>query len=285
MARVITLTTDFGVDDHYAGVVKGVILGINPGAAIVDLCHSIAPQNILQASFLLGNSFRYFPFESIHLAVVDPGVGTGRKPLIIKTFHPPAIFVAPDNGLLSFLLPPTVAATLAVAGAGPAPVFVSLRGMEKQLLAFEIADPRFWLKPVSATFHGRDIFAPVVGYLSVGYSVAAFGPPVDSMVYQPLPAPEHLDERSLKGTVLHVDHFGNIITNFRKDDLSVESFELEMAGRRIHGLSATYAAGDNLIALIGSSGYLEIALKDDNAAHQLKARVGDPVLCIVGAAS
>lgn len=276
MARVITLTTDFGLDDVYVGVLKGVILGVNPRARIIDLCHSIEPQNIAQASFLLAGAVRYFPLDSIHLVVIDPGVGAVRKALAVRTFHPPAFYVAPDNGLLSFLVPPSAAASPSGS--------VSLSGMEDQLLAYEITDSRFWRKPVSATFHGRDVFAPVAAWLSRGHSVSAFGPRADSMVYRPLVEPERLSDGLLKGRVMHIDHFGNVITNFKAGELKVEEIVIEIAGRRIQGLAPTYSLGHDLMALTGSSGYVEIAFKNGSAAKMLNARIGDDVLLRKGTA-
>ncbi|MBI4330876.1 MAG: SAM-dependent chlorinase/fluorinase [Chloroflexi bacterium] len=271
---VITLTTDFGPDDVYAGVVRGVILKINPDAVVVDLCHGVNPQNVLQAGFLLDSSHPYFPLDSIHLAVVDPGVGTARKAVIVNVLHPPFTFLAPDNGLLSYVLArhiPRVEHKLANGR-------VSLQGLEEHLQAFEITNARFWLHPVSATFHGRDVFAPVAAHLSLGRSPAAFGPPARSLVYLPPLLPVKGLGGVLRGQVMHVDRFGNLITNFKQGDLPGEAVTIELGGQRVKGIGTAYAGGEDVLALVGSSGYLEIAVRDASAAKVLNAGIGDEVV-------
>ena len=250
MSRVITLTTDFGIADPYVGIMKGVILRINPRVIIVDLCHEIAPQNIAQAAFLLKTSFRFFPPETIHVVVVDPGVGGKRRAIILRTGE--AYFIAPDNGVLSGVLEES-----------------------NDYQAFSISNPEFWLKPVSSTFHGRDIFAPVAAHLSLGIPLEEFGELASDLVTLSLPRPE-VKEDSIVGQVIHIDHFGNLITNIEESLLEGE-LSLEIQGHRIEKLSPCYEVGGDLLALVGSTGNLEIALKNGSAAERLRARIGTPV--------
>lgn len=274
MSGVITLTTDFGTDDTYVGVLKGVILRINPQATIVDLCHSIQPHNIAQAAFLVNNSFRYFPWDSIHLVVVDPGVGTSRRAIILQTQHPPATFVAPDNGLLSSV----VAERLSKGRQGAVKEgFVFLKELGQDLQAFDITNSRLWLSPVSPSFHARDIFAPVVAQLSLGLPPKSFGRPVPAIAYLPPPLSVRDAGGSLKGCVAHIDRFGNLVTNIREEDLPKREVGIEVCGHNVAGVKRTYAEGTGLLALIGSSGYLEIAVNSGSAAKMLHAEIGDEV--------
>ncbi len=275
MSGVVTLTTDFGTDDAYVGVLKGVILRLNPQATIVDMCHSIEPQNIEQAAFLLNNSFRYFPWNSIHLVVVDPGVGTDRRAIILQTQHPPATFVAPDNGLLSFVL----AERLKNAPqAWRAEGYVSLKELGPGFQAFGISNSRLWLSTVSPTFHARDIFAPVAAHLSLGVPPKSFGRPVSAIAYLPPSLTVRETGGLLKGHIVHIDRFGNLITNIREEDLPGWEVAIEVCGQNISGVNKTYAEGRNLLAVIGSSGYLEIAVSSGSAAKILQASIGDQVV-------
>ena len=250
MGKLITLTTDFGAADPYVGIMKGVILSLNPQATIIDLCHDIAPQNIAQAAFLLKTSYFYFPPETIHVVIVDPGVGGKRRAVILKTER--AYFVAPDNGVLTGILEEA-----------------------KSFQAFSIENPQFWLHPVSSTFHGRDIFAPVAAHLSLGVAVEEFGEPTSDLVRLLLPHPE-VREGLIVGQVVHVDRFGNLITNIGGELLQGE-FSLEIQGNYIKKLSTCYENGTGLLALIGSTGNLEIAVKNGSAAKKLRAGIGTPV--------
>ncbi|MFH1002534.1 MAG: SAM-dependent chlorinase/fluorinase [Chloroflexota bacterium] len=270
MAAIITLTTDFGLADGYVAAMKGVIMGINPEATLVDISHDIAPQNIPQAAFVLGTACPSFPEKTVHLVVVDPGVGTERQALVLRT--PSADFVAPDNGVLSYVIEPFSDGPLS----GDS---VDLTEMAAGLEAVAIAVPRFWRTPVSATFHGRDIFAPVAGWLSRGLSLDSFGPALTRVTVLPLPRPRRAADGSLVGQVRHVDRFGNLITSITTADLPPAGMPLavEVAGRRITGLSRSYAGGGGLLAVIGSSGYLEVAFLEGSAADRLKAGVGDEV--------
>jgi S-adenosylmethionine hydrolase len=273
MAPVITLTTDFGAGDAYVASMKGVILTINPRAVIVDICHSIEPQNVLQAAFVLGTAYRYFPEGTIHLAVVDPGVGSQRKAIILKA--PKSFFVAPDNGVLSYIID-----ELDTAPSKPANHFSpdpEERELGAGLEAVAITNPDFWLKPASTTFHGRDIFAPVATHLSLGTAIHKFGDSLSHVYAFHIPQPYHDNRGNLTGCVLHIDSFGNLVTNIRSGDLPGERTTIAIGKKHIDGISRFYAEKEGLAAIIGSSGYLEISLKNGNAAASLNARVGDEI--------
>ena len=271
MSTIITLTTDFGLTDAYVAAMKGVILGINPEAKIIDICHTIKPQSIPQAAFVLGTTYQFFPRKTIHVVVVDPGVGTERRAIILRT--PLADFVAPDNGVLSYVIQQS--STKLVGDKG------NLQCVElgPELEAIIITKPQFWRSPVSSTFHGRDIFAPVAAHLSLGFSPIDFGEATDSVVMLPLPCPYQAPNGSLVGHILHIDNFGNLITNIKSDDLpqTKGAISIEVGNQLISGLSRTYAEGSGLLALIGSSGYLEVSLKEGSACACLNAKVGDEV--------
>lgn len=252
---VITLTTDFGIEDAYVGVMKGVILGLNPQATIVDLCHHIEPQNVLQAGFLLHTSYRYFPPGTIHLVVIDPGVGTGRKAILVSAAG--SFFLAPDNGVLSYVMTEN-------------PAFQ----------ACHLDNPEFWLPQVSATFHGRDIFAPVAAHLSLGVPPQKLGMSLASPLRRSLPLPRQ-EKGQLHGQVLHVDRFGNLITNIPASQLPSKDVKVVIEGRSLE-LRETYAQGEDLLAIIGSSGYVEVAQKDGHAARFLGVGMGCPVQVITG---
>ena len=283
----IVLTTDFGLSDAFVGVMKGVILTINPQAALIDLTHGIPPQDLWQGAFVLGVNHSYFPAGAIHVAVVDPGVGTDRRALVLET--PTARFVAPDNGLLSEVVKahlPTPASESGYSSPVPLPPF---------LRAYELANPRYRLNPVSNTFHGRDLFAPAAAYLSLGVPPEEMGPPVSDIVYHPLPAPLVAMAR-VSGEVVYIDRFGNLVTNIPEADVIIaggntRAATVSIERRTIPGLSHTFHDADPnanteapyqpdnlpLLALFGSNGYLEIALRDGNAAHVLGLGVGQPV--------
>ena len=268
----IVLTTDFGLADPYAGVMKGVILGIAPGAVIIDLTHHVQPQNVRQGAFILGTSHGYFPAGTIHAAVVDPGVGTERRALLLET--PAAKFVAPDNGLLSRVLD----AFLETPPAGPGRVI-----LPPNAAAYHLTNPEYWLHPLSRTFHGRDVFAPVAAHLSLGVPPEDLGRRVHEMAWLPLPQPERR-EGAIAGEVIYADHFGNLVTNIPGSILDgATGVAVEISGREIRGLSRTFhdagtGEGRPLIALVGSLGYLEIAAPDASAAALLGVGEGERVL-------
>jgi S-adenosylmethionine hydrolase len=259
--------------------VKGAILNINPGASIVDVSHSIRPQDILQAAFILNSAYRYFPKQTIHVAIVDPGVGSERRGVILKTAS--AIFVAPDNGILSYVIDDL----FSVDGR---PLIEQTHGLtevvfKKGLEAAAITDPRFWRQPVSATFHGRDIFAPVAAGLSLGISPYEFGEKISSLHVLPVPKPSLDADGNVVGQVLHVDRFGNLITDIRSNNLSGKNVVIEVGGRCIQGVSDYYAQSEGIMAVIGSSGYLEISLRDGSACDFLDMAVGDEIRVVSAA--
>lgn len=259
MGAIITLTTDFGLADSYVAALKGVILGINPEARLVDITHQITPHNINQAAFVLGSVYPYFPPKTIHLIVVDPGVGTKRRAIILRT--PPADFIAPDNGVLSYVVQQ----------------FATKSQLGPELEAVAITNPKYWRTPVSNTFHGRDIFAAVAAHLALGVPIREFGQPVTSVMVLPLPKPFLASDGSLTGQVIHIDSFGNLITNIKDNDLPDGTPVIEIGKQTINGLSRTYAEIEGLLALIGSSGYLEISLKEGSASVFLSAQIGSEV--------
>jgi S-adenosylmethionine hydrolase len=273
MTPVITLTTDFGTSDAYVASMKGVILSINPKAVIVDICHSIEPHNVLQAAFILSTTYHYFPEGTIHVAVVDPGVGSQRKAVILKT--PEAFFIAPDNGVLSYIID-----ELDTTPAKPVRHFspnAERRKIGTKLKAFAITNSDFSRKPVSTTFHGRDIFAPATAHLSLSVPVHKFGDSLSHVFAFRIPRPLHDNQGKVTGCVLHIDNFGNLITNLRSSDLPDEKVAITIGRRHITGISRFYAEKEGLAAILGSSGYLEISLKNGNAAAFLKTRVGDEI--------
>ena len=259
--RVITLLTDFGGTDPFVGVMKGVILGINPSAAIVDLCHSIRAYDPAEAAFVLITACPYFPKGTIHVAVIDPGVGGPRRPILVSCDG--HLFVGPDNGLLAPL----------AEKAGPS----SVRA---------ITATRYFLQPVSATFHGRDIFAPVAGHLSLGAEPAEFGEPIDDYVHLTLSRPSRFGDSSIKGEILHVDRFGNLVTNVARADLELLTAEspfmsllVQVAGRQIpviayYGQVTPGALG----AVVGSTDHLEIFVNQGNASRLLGLDRGSEVV-------
>ncbi len=264
---IIALLTDFGLDDPYVGIMKGVILSINPEAVVVDVTQQVRPQQVEQGAFLLEQAVPYFPAGTIFLAVVDPGVGTGRRPLALRTSH--GLFVGPDNGLLSPALPGE-AREMAIEG----PTLVPLPA---DLGAVAIEGKGYLRHPVSATFHGRDVFAPAAAHLSLGTPLESLGPPVKSAFALPPFRGRLLGDGTVVGRIVHVDRFGNLITSVRKDDLPWGRLEVEVCGRRVPGLVPTYAKGKGLCALIGSAGYLEIALPMGSASQAVGADIGTPV--------
>ncbi len=256
----ITLLTDFGVTDAYVGVMKGVILDIVSEVTLVDLTHSVSPQGIREASFLLSTAIDYFPAGTVHLVVVDPGVGGERRPIAVQAEG--AFFVAPDNGVLSMALERRPAETIV-----------------------HLTNSDYWLPQVSATFHGRDIFAPVAAHLAQGVPISELGTLTHESVRLPIAKPTRQPDGSIRGQVQHIDRFGNCITNVSVDVLTNRAVPIiKIAGRRIRGISSTYAAvkPGQIVSLIGSTGFLEISIRDGSAADQLSVRVSDPVVIEMG---
>ncbi len=258
MGAVITLTTDFGIADGYVAAVKGVILSVNPQASIIDITNRISPQNINQAAFVLSSAYSYFSPQTIHMVIVDPGVGTKRRAIILKT--PQFYFVAPDNGVLSYIVRD-----------------FSSSKTPLRLEAVAITNSKYWHSPVSRTFHGRDIFAPAAAYLSTGVPMKDFGESISSITILPLAEIHTEPDGSIIGQVIHIDNFGNLITNLKEADLPAGILTFTIGNNTISGLSSNYSQGENLLALVGSSGHLEIAVREGNAAQLLGASVGTEV--------
>jgi S-adenosyl-L-methionine hydrolase (adenosine-forming) len=251
---IITLLTDFGSTDTYVGQLKGALLAVAPSAVCVDLAHSVPSQDVRTGAFHLWAAAPAFPAGTIHLAVVDPGVGSSRRAIAASALRG-HIFVGPDNGLLG-------------------PAIDRLGGL---VAAVELSEPRYHREKVSGTFHGRDIFAPVAGHLSQGTSLSVLGPALDALDRSVVfPEPTQRDQ-GLSGEVLHVDTYGNLVTNLPASALPAK-FEVRVGARRVRG-SAHYAAAKKgtLLALIGSNGLLEIAVREGDARRILRARVGTPV--------
>lgn len=272
MRSVITLTSDFGSSDGYVAAMKGVILGVNPEVTLIDICHNTSPQNINQASFVIGTTARYFPPDTIHIVVVDPGVGTKRPAIIAKT--PFGYFITPDNGSLSYLLQPYLVKP--VTSIGPVSVFETFTP-DLNLEVVRITNSRFWRASSSNTFHGRDIFAPVAAALSKGECMESFGERASTIEMLPLPQPDSYSDGTLTGNIIHIDNFGNLITNIQSGDIRSNKYLIRVGSEIIKGLSRTYADSGGLLAYIGSNGYLEIALRGGNACSLLNAKIGDEV--------
>jgi hypothetical protein len=253
---IITLTTDFG-NSPYQGIMKGVILGLNPDATVIDLTHGISPQNIMEAAFVIHIAHPYFPPGTIHVVVVDPEVGTERRGVVLKT--PRAYFVCPDNGVLSYILN----------GEGRLPY---------NMQAVSLTNARFWLTDKNSTFAGRDVFAPVAAHLSLGIPLTALGEETRSLFSLPICRPEY-GENCLVGHVVYVDHFGNLITDIKQGDVPSREFEVVAGDLPIKGISSSYSEG-KIVALWDSSGNLEIAARGDSARKVLNMGEGDKVYLI-----
>ncbi len=272
--RIVTLTTDFGHGDGFVAAMKGVILGLNATATLVDVSHVIPPQDVRHAAFVLGTVCRYFPHDAIHLAVVDPGVGTSRHPILVETPH--GTYVGPDNGIFSRALfdfgtshPQGNRSELpSEDGLEPTATPVDCR-------AYVLNKTRYWLEPVSDTFHGRDIFASVVGHYAGGVPAHELGSPVGEVKASPMPGPTSRGN-VVDGQVIHVDRFGNLVSNITIESPVGVSLEVIIGNRRIPGPSRSYASGTGLLAIVGSHGFLEIAQRRGSAAESLNANVGTP---------
>jgi len=253
---LITLTTDFGTSDHFAATMKGVILGIAPRATIVDITHEILPYDVNEAAFVIAQAWRYFPKETIHVIVVDPGVGSARRPIVCEAGG--QHFIAPDNGVLSMIY-----------DASPHKVRV-------------ISNAKLMRKEVSRTFHGRDVFAPAAAHLARGSDPAKFGKILHDYVRSFVLKPQQIGRHAWTGVVLKVDRFGNMITNLHIDAfeaVKTRPFELRIGLERLRRLALTYsetAIGD-IFAIVGSSGYLEVAANQASASKILGCGAGAAV--------
>lgn len=255
MSKIITITTDFGDTGAYVGIMKGVILGINPEARLVDLSHTVGPQNILAAQFVLEKSAPYFPEGTVHLAVVDPGVGSARREIVVDTgAHR---LVGPDNGLFTPFLD----------------------GSQ----VFEIKEKKYCLPEISSTFHGRDIFAAIAAHLSTGITPDVIGPPITNPVRLPRPRAQ-VSANQVAGEVIFVDSFGNLITNIPEHVVASwdkSTVRTALGNTDLTGIARSYAAphvpDGTVIVLVGSTQHLEIAVVNGSAAAQLGLEAGAPV--------
>lgn len=245
---LITLTTDFGGADHFVGVMKGVISGIAPRATVVDITHEIPAFDILEGAFVTGQAWRAFPAGTTHVVVVDPGVGSERKPLLVEAGG--QFFIGPDNGVFSFIL------------------------REEKHKVRHITAEKYFRKPVSRTFHGRDIFAPVAAHLAAGIAPAKFGKLLDVCIMLDNLSPRLTGKDAWQGMIFKADRFGNLITNFHRDEfrtLGKRGFEMSVGDRRISVLRANFSEGppDEIFLAAGSSGYFEIVVNQGSAANLL----------------
>ena len=253
---MITLTSDFGLKDSYVAEMKGVILTLNPNAKIIDVTHGVEKFDIRMGAFILASAVPYFPKGTVHLAVVDPGVGTERHPILVQTKQ--GFFVGPDNGVLMLA--------------------AENQGIKK---VYELSNPKFVLPKVSATFHGRDIFAPVAAYLDMGVKPAEFGPEVAIRI-MPEFARIKKGDGYLTGEILHIDGYGNIITNISQKEIMAQAKAVNIRLRNISlnidfGITYAQTKPGEAIALIGSHGFLEIALNQASAAEKFSATVGEKI--------
>lgn len=257
MKKTIALLTDFGLNDNYVGIMKGVILKINPRVQLVDICHSIKPQCVVQGALTLKSSYRYFPKKTIFLCVVDPGVGSKREAIIVKTKD--YVFVAPDNGILSLALDTQASREI-----------------------YAITNVQYFVKPVSNTFHGRDIFAPVAAYIASGIPLHKFGKMRKDLKRLSLPEPIiERKKRYIVGEIIDIDHFGNCITNIEEKHLAAfkGNPRITCKGKTISHVPSSYAQvkkGQSL-GIIGSKGYLEISVNMGSAAKKFNARNGNRI--------
>ena len=251
---IITLTTDFGTRDGYVGAVKGVIKRINPDAEVVDISHEVESFDVLGGAFVLNNFYRYFPRGTVHLTVVDPGVGSERQPLLIRSQD--FFFVGPDNGIFSFVFQNETLTDVVV-----------------------LSNKKYFLTEPSVTFHARDIFAPVAAYVSRGVAAKEFGPTAKECLKLVIPEPK-LSKGRLRGEIVHMDGFGNLITNVAEESLRGKRITAITVGRkRIKRLAGSYSEikQGQLGALIGSSNLLEIAVNQGSAREALKSKIGSAV--------
>jgi S-adenosylmethionine hydrolase len=265
---LITLTTDFGLNDHFVGTMKGVILDIAPDAEIVDVCHAVQAFDVLDGALTIAQAYSYFPNATVHVVVVDPGVGTSRRPILLNTGR--HYFVAPDNGVLSLIY-----------------------GREERLQVRHIDAEHYYRQPVSNTFHARDIFAPVAAYLAKGVESAKFGEEITDFVRFNAPKPKPVDAQTLRGVVLKVDRFGNMVTNITPQDIPAlfqaapPAFKMLVGKREITEIHTNYAEGapNEVFAILGSMGYLEIAANRAAAAQIIGAGKGSEVNIVLEGAT
>ncbi|HSN73828.1 MAG TPA: SAM-dependent chlorinase/fluorinase [Anaerolineae bacterium] len=252
---IITLTTDFGLADGYVAAMKGVILSIAPQATLIDITHQIAPQNVREAAYVLHTALPYFPPGAVHVAVVDPGVGSARRPMAARVDG--SFLVGPDNGVFTF----------------------ALHGAGQPAACLHLDNPAYWLPQVSRTFHGRDIFSPMAAHLANGVPLEALGTPIDDPICFDVRHPQREADGSLRGEVIHVDRFGNLVSNIPGDWLAGRLWNVRIAGQQIIGPSLSYAEIESgqLLTLVSSNATLEVAVRDGSAAGRLGVAAGEPI--------
>src|SRR5437870_2439387 len=256
--QIITLLTDFGTQDYFVGAMKGVILSINPDALIVDITHDTPPHDVESAAFTLLACYRDFPARTIHVVVVDPGVGSQRRALGIECRE--QMFVGPDNGIFSWICE-----------------------REKEYRAFNVTDEKLFRQPVSATFHGRDVFAPIAAALSAGTTIDEIGPPLREFVRLAPLTPVTLNDQTIEGRIIHIDRFGNCITNLTQQDLRADMFQcgakLTINNHDILAFHRYFAEANDgePFCYFGSAGFLEIAARNSSAQKLLKAHRGQAI--------
>lgn len=250
-APILTLTTDFGLSDQYVGAMKGVILGICPRARLVDISHQVRPFAIADGAYTIAQAYRCFPRGTVHVVVVDPGVGSDRRPVLMEAAG--QYFVAPDNGVLAMIF-----------------------AREKHKVRL-ISNARYFRQPVSTTFHGRDIFAPVAAHIAAGIKPASVGKAIVDYVRPAFEKPVRTGERTWSGHLLKIDHFGNVITNFSAAEFPTIG-QLTIGRAKIRRMVRTYAEApaNELFAVAGSGGYVEVSLNRDSAAARIGCDSGDP---------
>ncbi|MCU1287414.1 MAG: hypothetical protein JWO13_3764 [Acidobacteriales bacterium] len=258
--NIVTFTTDFGTSDHYVGAMKGVILRLNPEAKIVDISNSVNSFDILDGALTIAQTYQFFPADTIHMVIVDPGVGTARRPLLVTTEKHK--FIAPDNGVLSLVYE-----------------------REERLSVRHITSEHYFLSPISQTFHGRDIFAPCAGWLSKGVETSKFGEEVTDFARFAAPKPKPASPMVMKGVILKADKFGNLITNLTAKEVPAmfqtpaPPFKIIVNNKEITTMRAAYALGmhNEVFAIVGSMGYLEIASNRGSAKALLGADRGSEI--------
>ncbi|MEW6600426.1 MAG: SAM-dependent chlorinase/fluorinase [Nitrospirota bacterium] len=260
---IITLTTDFGLKDPFAGLMKGVMLSINPHAKIVDITHNIQRHNVFEASQVIAMSYKYFPTTTIHIAVVDPGVGSMRRPILVVTED--HYFIGPDNGVFS-------------------PIFEMLKSTFFKV--YHVTASHYYLPIEGSTFHGRDIFAPVAAWLSKGVDSNKMGEQIDDYITLPVPKPSIEENNSIAGEIVSIDNFGNAVSNIKKDDLakladtaSADKFRIIFNDQQL-SLAGYYAENENrtLSAVINSFGHLELFVFTESASAKHNIKIGDRVI-------
>jgi hypothetical protein len=257
---ILTLTTDFGLTDHFAGTMKGVILSICPAARIVDISHGVTPFEIAEGAYLIAQAWRYFPKKTVHVVVVDPGVGTARRPILVEAGG--QFFLGPDNGVLSMVY------------------------LHEKCKVRHVTNEKYFRHPVSQTFHGRDIFAPVGAHLAAGVPPARMGKLMRDYLKPEFEKPHRAGKRTWIGRILKIDRFGNIVTSFHVNDfgdLEARNFTLALGPQAVTVLARNYAqcgAGE-LFLILGSSGYYEVSMSQDSAAKLVKCAPGAAIELMV----